>query len=139
MFISRSFIKSKKKCIRAITFSNCLATSTPIFENLNILKIEKLAAQRISLVMFKLNIGEVPKPISELFLVNRLFHNHNTRRIGYLHTPLGRSEASYRTFSYIGTHIWNHIPQNVSINISYSKPRIQYFLPNSIFYIMKHP
>ena len=56
----------------------------------------------------RFNIGEVSKPISDLFMVNR-----------YLHTPLGRSEASYRTFSYIGTHVWNHMSQNVSINVLY--------------------
>ena len=57
--------------------------------------------------MFKFNIGEAPKPISNKFMVNCFFHNHNTRSIGYLHTPLGRSEASYRTASFIGGHIWN--------------------------------
>ena len=73
-------------------------------------------------MMFKFNIGKVPKPISDLFMVNCFFfHNHNTRRAGYLRTQLGRSEASFRTFSYIGTHIWNHMSQNVSINVSYSK------------------
>ena len=71
--------------------------------------------------MFNFNIGEVPKPISDLLMVNRLFHNHNTRRVGYLYTPLGRSEASYGSFSYFGTHIWSHISQNVLINVSYSK------------------
>ena len=71
--------------------------------------------------MFNFNIGEVPKPISDLLMVNRLFHNHNTRRVGYLYTPLGRSEASYRTFIYIGTHIWIHISLNESLNVSYSK------------------
>ena len=72
-------------------------------------------------MIFKFNIGEIPKPISDLFMVNRFFHNHNTRSVGYLHTTLGRSEAGYRTFSYIDTHIWNHMSQNVSINVSYSK------------------
>ena len=71
--------------------------------------------------MFKFNIGEVPKPISDLFMVNRFFHNHNTRSGAYLHTPLGRSEASYLTFSYIGTHVWNYMSQNVSNNVLYSK------------------
>ena len=67
----------------------------------------------------RFNISEVPKAISHLFMVNRSFHNHNTRRVGYLHTPFGRSEASYRTFSYISTHIWNHMSQNVSITVLY--------------------
>ena len=46
---------------------------------------------------------------------------YDTKSVGYLHTPIGRSEASYRTFRYIGTHIWNHMLQNVSINVSCSK------------------
>ena len=66
-------IKLQKKCVRAITFSNYLALSTPIFKNLHILKFEKLVVQRISLMMFKFIIGEVPKPITALFKVNRLF------------------------------------------------------------------
>ena len=69
------------------------------------LKFEKLVVQRISLMMFKFNIGEAPKPISDLFMVNRFFHNHNTRSAGYLHTLLGRSEASYRTI------IWHKMYQ----------------------------
>ena len=54
-------------------------------------------------MMFKFNNGEVPKPISDLFVLNRFFHNHNTKSVGYLQTPLGRRAASYRTFSYIGS------------------------------------
>ena len=55
-------IKLRKKCVRAITFSNYLAPSRPIVKNLNILKFEKLVVQRISLMMFKFNMSEVPKP-----------------------------------------------------------------------------
>ena len=91
-------IKLQKICVRAITFSNYLALSTPIFKILNILKFEKLVVQRISLMMYKYNIGEVPKPISDLCMVNCFVHKHNTRSGGYLHTSLGRSEARYRTF-----------------------------------------
>ena len=93
-------IKLQKKCVRAINIIKLFDTINTYLQNLNILKFEKLVIQRISLMMFKFNIGEVPKPISDLFMVNRFFHNHNTKSVGYLHTP----QASYRTFSYIGTH-----------------------------------
>ena len=98
-----------------------MALSTPIFKNLNILKFEKLVVQRIILMMFKFNIGKVPKAISDIFTVNWFFHKQNTRSVGYLHTPFGKSEDSYSTFSYIGTHIWNHMSQNVSIDVLYLK------------------
>ena len=66
-------IKLQMKCVRAITFSNYLAPSTPIFKNLNTLKFEELVVQRISLMMFKFCMDGVPKPISDLFIVNRFF------------------------------------------------------------------
>ena len=73
-------------------------------------------------MMFKFNICEVPKAISDLFMVNYFSHNHILETLeNNFHTPLGRNEVSYCTFSYIGTHIWNHMSQNVSINVSYSK------------------
>ena len=53
-----SFVDLKKN----LSPKNYLAPSTPIFKN--ILKFEKLLVQRISLMLFKFNIGEVPKPIS---------------------------------------------------------------------------
>ena len=63
--------------------------------------------QRISLLMYKYSIGEVPSPIFLLFRTNITYHEHNTRRASCLHTPIGRSEAIYQTFSYRGVHIWN--------------------------------
>ena len=32
--------------------------------------------------------------------------------------PIGTSEATYRTFSYRGTHIWKYIFQNVPTEVS---------------------
>ena len=103
-------------------------TINTYLQNLNILKFEKLVIQRISLMMFKFNIGEVPKPISDLFMVNRFFHNHNTKSVGYLHTP----QASYRTFSYIGTHFLESFVTK-RVYFSYSKFK---FLTK--FYILKN-
>ena len=39
-----------------------------------------------------------------------------------IHAPIGRTEAIYKTFSYFGAHIWNHISNNIStyVNVSYS-------------------
>ena len=48
-------------------------------------------------------------------------HTHNTRRSKFIHTPtsIGRSEATYRTFSYRDDHIWNYISHNVPTDVSY--------------------
>ena len=57
--------------------------------------------------MFKIYKSDVPKPINILFRKNNTHHSYNTRRIDNLHTPVGRTEAIYKTFSIYGVNIWN--------------------------------
>ena len=71
-------------------------------------------------MMFKCSIGVLSLPVSALFQYNSVIHTHNTRRSKFIHTPIGRSEATYRTFSYGGAYIWNYIPQNVPTDVSYA-------------------
>ena len=47
-------------------------------------------------MMFKCSIGVLPLPVSALFQYNSVIHTHNTRRSKFIHTPIGRSEATYR-------------------------------------------
>ena len=53
-------IKIQKKCVCTISFSEFLAPTHPLFEILNILKFDNLVIQRISLLMYKYSISEVP-------------------------------------------------------------------------------
>ena len=115
-----ALIKIQKKCVHTISFSEFLAPTHPLFERLNILKFDNLVIQRISLLMYKYSIGEVPSPISLLFRTNITYHEHNTRHASCLHTPIGRSEAIYQTFSYRGVHIWNYISLKVNTDVSYA-------------------
>ena len=62
---------------------------------------EKLVIQRISLMMFKCRIWVLPSSVSALFQYNFVIHTHNTRISKFIHTTICRSEATYRTFSYI--------------------------------------
>ena len=100
-----ALIKIQKKCARTISFSELLAPTHPLFERLNILKFDNLVIQRISLLMCKYSIGEVPSPISLLFRTNITYYEHNTRRASCLQSPIGRSEVIYQTFSYRCVHI----------------------------------
>ena len=94
-----------------------LAPTHPLFERLNILKFDNLVIQRISLLMYKLSI---PSPISLLCRTNITYHEHNTRRARCLHSPIGRSEAIYKTFNYRGVHIRNYISLKVNTDVLYA-------------------
>ena len=45
---------------------------------------------------------------------------YNTRRSGSLHTPVGRTGAIYKTFSFYGVLIFNHISRSVQTDVSYT-------------------
>ena len=67
--------------------------------SLNILALKKIVIQRISMLMFKHNIGIVPH-IASIFTTKSEIHGYNTRHCRSLHPEIGKSEATYyRTFS----------------------------------------
>ena len=102
-------VKIKKKSIRTIRYSSYLEHTHPLFDSLNILCFHKLVIQRISLIMFKNEVGLVPKPISQLFTKNNEYHDYNTRHSSSIHLSVGRGEAIYRPFSFHGINIWNYL------------------------------
>ena len=124
-------VKLQNKCIRTITYSSYLEHTQPLFDSLNILCFHKLVIQRISLMMFKNEVGLVPKPISQLFTKNNEYHDYNTRHSSSLHLSVGRGEAIYRSFSFHGINIWNYLKMHVPIDVSYIRfKKINYFLFN---------
>ena len=68
--------------------------------------------------MYKYFLDEVPSLNYFLFWTNITYHEHNTRRASCLHTPIGRSEAIYQTFSYRGVHIWKYISLKINTDVS---------------------
>ena len=112
-------IKIQKKSIWAITFSEFSAPSEPLFQRTNILNFDKLVFQRICLMMFKNHIGDLPKPISDLFQTNNNYHSYSTRNSQSLRTPIGKSEAIYQTFTYFGSLAWNYISSKIPTDVTY--------------------
>ena len=72
-----ALIKLQKKCVRTISISEFLATAHPLFERLNILKFDNLVIRRISLLMYKYSISEIPSPIFFLFRANITYQYKN--------------------------------------------------------------
>ena len=112
-------IKIQKKNFRAITFSEFSAPSEPLFLRTNILNFDKLVFQRICLMMLKHHINDVPKHISDLFQTNDNYHIYSTSNSQALRTPIGKSEAIYQTFTYIGSLAWHYISSKIPTDVSY--------------------
>ena len=67
----------------------------------------------------KHHIDDVPKSISDLFQTNDNYHSYSTRNSQALRTPIGKSEAIYQTFTYIGSLAWNYIFSKIPTDVSY--------------------
>ena len=86
--------------------------------------------------MFKHNIGIVPKPIAIIYEKKEI-HCYNTSHYSSIHPAIGKSEATYRTFSYHTILIWNYLSKLICMNVTLAcfkkkGSRISSNPPNSI-------
>ena len=65
-------IKLQKKAARIMTFSHYLEHSALLFKQLDILNFKALVTQRISLLMYKIHMENIPLPICN-FIYNKQF------------------------------------------------------------------
>ena len=114
-------IKLQKRCVRIITFSNYLESTSPLFRTLEILNLKQIVIHRITLMMYKNMLNMLPKFISMMFKKNNEIHNYNTRRGNSLHTSMGKHEHIYKCFSFHAISIWNYMIRYVPINIPYTQ------------------
>ena len=125
--------KLQKRCVRLITFSEFNAHSSPLFLNLNVLKISDVIKLRnISLVQ-EILTGKSPPRVSSVFSLSYYQHGHLTRgSSNYL-----LSRPTFRTSSYGINSItyrsilnWNelqkHHPESSLSSFSKSKLKSTY-------------
>ena len=86
--------------------------------------------------MFKIFKSDIPKSIYILFRKNS---SYNTR-IDNFYTPVGRTEAKYKTFSFYGVHIWKHISRTVQTDVSYTSFNcmVKTYIQNNNITIFRH-
>ena len=87
-------IKLQKRCVRIITFSHYLESTSPLFRTLEILNLKQIVIHRITLMMYRNMLNMLPKFISMLFKKNNEIHDYNTRRGNSLHTSMGNTNIS---------------------------------------------
>ena len=69
----------QKKALRAITFSDFRAHSSPLFKDLHILKIHDLFQYQVSSIMWDYDHNTLSKYLNSLFTKTRNTHSYRTR------------------------------------------------------------
>ena len=117
-FKSGRIFKLQKKAVRAITRSKYNAHTDPIFQNLELLKIEDIFKLNLLKFQFKLVNDTLPVYFSSIFTKDELSHNHNTRNRLLLRNPTPNHSSSLNTIRYHLPHFIDNIPEIISNKIS---------------------
>ena len=87
------YSNSKKQCVRLLTFSNFIASSSPIFLNLKILKLPDLVKFLNILSIYNVLAKSSPTTLNNVYNLRKYPNFHNTRgnALGLLTRPLNRT------------------------------------------------
>jgi hypothetical protein len=114
----------QKKAIRQIKRSSYNAHTDPLFESLEILKVNDLYSLEIAKLMYDLKKGNLPYALQKLFTPVDQVHNHFTRQTNETYHQFVRTKRASNCLTQIGTKTWSSLPhkfQNASTKSSFSK------------------
>ena len=119
----------QKKIVRIMTFAPYLAHTEPIFNSLELLPVEKIFINRVSIVMFKFSCNMLPDPIAKLYSKNKDYHSHNTRNKNHLKVPTGT-----KNFTSNSARIWNTISTKIDVKVTFVqfKANLKLYLLNNV-------
>ena len=101
----------QKKVLRIITFSPFDAHSSPIFKQLQIIKLPDLVHLHTSNFMYDFHSNNLPLIFSDFFKPVSSIHSYNTRLASKSSLYLPHARTNYGIFNirYNGAKIWNTI------------------------------
>ena len=107
----------QKRLVRIITNGNFFAHTSPLFEELKILKVEDLHAYHTQLFMYKVFLLNKYPEIKNSILNNQINHNYDTRtntlRLPYCRTLKGTQNLCYQL-----SKNWNLLPAAIKVKES---------------------
>ena len=114
----------QNKAIRVLAQAGNRTSSDPLYEKLNIVKLETINTYLMGHFMFCVSIGKVPQSFGSLLKKNNEFHSYDTRSAHHLHIPSAKLDFSKTGVKYHGAIVWNVISQT-GINLEVSEAVIR--------------
>ena len=106
-------IKLQKKVIRAILFKDQLTHSTPLFSELQILKLNDIHSVQLLCFVFECVKGPTLHHFRDYFTPISSVHGHFTRQASQGNTftiQINTTQYGLRSFRYAGALLWNNLP-----------------------------
>ena len=105
----------QKKVVRIITFSKFDEHSSPLFKQLNFVKIFDLVTFKISTFMYKYNNKSLPSVFQLFFTEIDKVHGYSTRAAAKKSFYIPKARTNYGKFNirFQGPKIWNSIDESI--------------------------
>ena len=117
---------AKKKAVQIIAFSDFKAHSSPLFKNLNLLKLPDIIKLYTASFMHQYNKGTLPENFNNFFTSVRSKHQYSTRLASKSTFSLPSARTNYGIFSirFQGPKVWNNIDESLK-SLSYSNFKLK--------------
>ena len=103
----------QKRAIRICTNSSFRAHSKPLFLSLNCLNIYQLNKFNILVFLYKFKMNLLPDAFQNMFILNNIIHNHNTRNKKKYHRWKIDKVFMLHTLRHTGPLFWNSLPESI--------------------------
>ena len=105
----------QKRFLRIMNFSVNNEHAVPLFITSNVFPIKMLYYKSVSILMHEINNNITPPNITNLFNRISSIHSYNTRasKVENFYYQYSKLNHQKRSFSCVGTKIWNNIPYNL--------------------------
>ena len=115
-----TYVTNLKRAVRAMTNSNHLGPSAPLFAHLNILDIFKVNSLYIAKFMFSYHQRLLPSPFLNLFPTGSQIHNYDTRTLAHFRPHTCRTNIKQFIILFRGPKIGNALPLSITSSPSLS-------------------
>ena len=102
----------QKKIIRIISNAPFLHPTKDLFQQLNVLKFQKIIEFQYGLFIYKYVHEILPTPFQNIFNYNRNIHGYNTRQCDAFHITRYRTVSRKHTINILAPSFWNRIQKD---------------------------
>ena len=121
LYLNKLFML-QKKAVRIINNAGYLDHTTPLFRNINILKLSDLYYFNLGKFMFKYTRDSLPHNFDSLFILNSSVHSHDTRSSSRGDFFVKQNRTSYFKNSIFqrGVLYWNSLSTKLKQSVTVS-------------------
>ena len=126
----------QKKVVRAITFSDRDARSTPLFHQLQLLKLNDIHTLSLLCFVYECRHHTPIEFFKNYFIPLFLVHDHRTRetaKVTFFISSINTTQYGKRTATYTGAILWNNLDTNIKEVLHFTLLRIITCFNTSIF------